>query len=243
MTGVVSEAPRGFAADPPTVASPPSNPGLERLGFLARHSLFDRYMKAQPRLAGGRRKLGRNGSSSDIPRECVDPPEYLRDLRDLRKRESRFGCSAKAGAPTSSLISSQLCSACCSASRAQQQRYRVFARRFPAISSTAAQVARTLAPLIFTMLEAATDQRQFAAIATLARFAAAPAPHAAPAAATRCSEDANVKMSRLPRQLATMCQQHCTCLPSTRPASATQPQSCRGIAPPALRVLGWHPST
>ena len=37
------------------------------------------YMKA---LAGGRRKLGRNGFSSDIPRECVDPPEYLRDLRD-----------------------------------------------------------------------------------------------------------------------------------------------------------------
>ena len=56
-------------------------PALER---LARHSLFDRYMKAQLRLAGGRRKLGRNGFSSDRPRECVDPPEYLRDLRDLR---------------------------------------------------------------------------------------------------------------------------------------------------------------
>ena len=55
-------------------------PALER---LARHSLFDRYMKAQLRLAGGRRKLGRNGFSSDRPRECVDPPEYLRDLRDL----------------------------------------------------------------------------------------------------------------------------------------------------------------
>ena len=40
-------------------------------------------MKAQLRLAGGRRKLGRNGFSSDIPRECADPPEYLRDLRDL----------------------------------------------------------------------------------------------------------------------------------------------------------------
>ena len=51
-------------------------------------------MKAQLRLAGDRRKLGRNGLTSDIPRECVDPPEYLRDLRDLRKRESRFGCSA-----------------------------------------------------------------------------------------------------------------------------------------------------
>ena len=58
-------------------------PALDR---LARHSLFDRYMKAQPRLAGGRRKLGRNGFSSDIPRECVDPPEYLRDLRDLCAR-------------------------------------------------------------------------------------------------------------------------------------------------------------
>ena len=50
-------------------------PALDR---LARHSLFDRYMKAQLRLAGGRRKLGRNGFSSDRPRECVDPPEYLR---------------------------------------------------------------------------------------------------------------------------------------------------------------------
>ena len=60
----------------PTVAS------LER---LARHSLFDRTfstMKAQLRLAGGRRKLGRNGFRSDIRRECADPPEYLRDLRD-----------------------------------------------------------------------------------------------------------------------------------------------------------------
>ena len=53
-------------------------PALER---LARHSLFGRYMKAQLRLAGDRRKLGRNGLSSDRPRECVDPPEYLRDLR------------------------------------------------------------------------------------------------------------------------------------------------------------------
>ena len=55
-------------------------PALER---LARHSLFGRYMKAQLRLAGDRRKLGRNGLSSDRPRECVDPPENLRDLRDL----------------------------------------------------------------------------------------------------------------------------------------------------------------
>ena len=39
-------------------------------------------MKAQLRLAGDRRKLGRNGFSSDIPREYVDPPENLRDLRD-----------------------------------------------------------------------------------------------------------------------------------------------------------------
>ena len=39
-------------------------PALER---LARHSLFDRYMKAQLRLAGGRRKPGRHGFSSDWP--------------------------------------------------------------------------------------------------------------------------------------------------------------------------------
>ena len=52
-------------------------------------------MKAQPRLAGGRRKLGRNGFRSDIPRECADPPEYLRDLRDLRSpARSRAGCSS-----------------------------------------------------------------------------------------------------------------------------------------------------
>ena len=70
-----------------TGRGPPNcrKPALER---LARHSLFDRYMKAQLRLAGGRRKLGRNGFSSDIPRECVDPPEYLRDLRDLRARRT-----------------------------------------------------------------------------------------------------------------------------------------------------------
>ena len=50
---------------------------------VSTHSLFDSlFMKAQLRLAGGRRKLGRNGLTSDIPRECADPPEYLRDLRD-----------------------------------------------------------------------------------------------------------------------------------------------------------------
>ena len=47
-------------------------PALER---LARHSLFGRYMKAQLRLAGDRRKLGRNGLSSDRPRECLVPPK------------------------------------------------------------------------------------------------------------------------------------------------------------------------
>ena len=34
----------------------------------------------------GSGKLGRNGLRSDIPRECVDPPENLRDLRDLPTR-------------------------------------------------------------------------------------------------------------------------------------------------------------
>ena len=78
VDGCCAEAPRGIA---PTHANC-RKPALER---LARHSLFDRYMKAQLRLAGGRRKLGRNGFSSDRPRECVDPPEYLRDLRDLTR--------------------------------------------------------------------------------------------------------------------------------------------------------------
>ena len=32
--------------------------------------VFDRYMKAQLRLAGGRRKPGRHGFSSDTPRGC-----------------------------------------------------------------------------------------------------------------------------------------------------------------------------
>ena len=59
-------------------------------------------MKAQLRLAGGRRKLGRNGFSSDKPRECVDPPEYLRDPRDLEmsilavlRLQSRVGHAAR----------------------------------------------------------------------------------------------------------------------------------------------------
>ena len=57
-----------------TGRGPPNcrKPALER---LARHSPFGRYMKAQLRLAGGRRKPGRNGLtlglSSDRPRECV----------------------------------------------------------------------------------------------------------------------------------------------------------------------------
>ena len=46
-------------------------PALER---LARHSLFDRYMKAQLRLAGGRRKPGRHGFSSDSPRGSLALP-------------------------------------------------------------------------------------------------------------------------------------------------------------------------
>ena len=65
MTGVMEGLLRNFA-DPPTVAR--ARP-LER---LARHSLFDRYMKAQLRLAGGRRKLGRNGFSSDRPLDIDD---------------------------------------------------------------------------------------------------------------------------------------------------------------------------
>ena len=38
------------------------------------HSLFDRYMKAQLRLAGGRRKPGRHGFSSDTPRGSLALP-------------------------------------------------------------------------------------------------------------------------------------------------------------------------
>ena len=42
-----------------------------------------RRVRAVGRLRGSRgRKLGRNGFSSDRPRESVDPPEYLRDLRE-----------------------------------------------------------------------------------------------------------------------------------------------------------------
>ena len=48
-------------------------PALER---LARHSLFDRYMKAQLRLAGGRRKLGRNGFSCLPPRISARPARH-----------------------------------------------------------------------------------------------------------------------------------------------------------------------
>ena len=53
-------------------------PALER---LARHSLFGRYMKAQPRLAGDRRENAADtGFTSVIPRGCLPPPN-LRDLR------------------------------------------------------------------------------------------------------------------------------------------------------------------
>ena len=93
--GGCDEAPRGIA---PTHANC-RKPALERR--LARHSLFDRYMKAQLRLAGGRRKLGRNGFSSDRPRECVDPPEYLRDLRD----QLRFGGTTRRAVAALSIAS------------------------------------------------------------------------------------------------------------------------------------------
>ena len=53
-------------------------PALDR---PARHSLFVRYMKAQLRLAGGRRKPGRHGFSSDTmsdtPRGCRALPYLL----------------------------------------------------------------------------------------------------------------------------------------------------------------------
>ena len=65
--GCCDEAPRGIA---PTHANC-RKPALER---LARHSPFGRYMKAQLRLAGGRRKPGRHGFSSDIPRGSVALP-------------------------------------------------------------------------------------------------------------------------------------------------------------------------
>ena len=51
------------------------------------HTLRSLYMKAQPRLAGDRRKPCRNGSGSDIPMECVTllgqcvgPPDNTCDL-------------------------------------------------------------------------------------------------------------------------------------------------------------------
>ena len=58
----------GSERDPSGTCRGPPNcrkPALER---LARHSPFDRYMKAQLQLAGGRRKPGRHGFSSDTPR-------------------------------------------------------------------------------------------------------------------------------------------------------------------------------
>ena len=68
--GSDAETPRGLSdADPPTCRKP-----RPRTATGSTSLTFDRYMKAQPRLAGGRRKLGRNGFSSDIPRECVAPP-------------------------------------------------------------------------------------------------------------------------------------------------------------------------
>ena len=73
------------------MGGPPST--FSTFSSLARHSLFGRYMKAQPRLAGDRRKPCRNGLGSDIPMECVTllgqcvglpiilaTCEYLRDL-------------------------------------------------------------------------------------------------------------------------------------------------------------------
>ena len=64
----------------------PRRPCAGRGHPTARHSLFDRYMKAQQRLAGGRRKLGRQTRNQfrHTPR-VFDPTEYLRDLRDLRR--------------------------------------------------------------------------------------------------------------------------------------------------------------
>ena len=51
-------------ADLPRVASP-------RLDRPAHLTPFGRYMKAQPRLAGDRRKPCRHGLGSDSPMECV----------------------------------------------------------------------------------------------------------------------------------------------------------------------------
>ena len=55
----------GSERDPSGTCRGPPNCRKPALDRLARHSLFDRYMKAQLRLAGGRRKPGRNGLSSD----------------------------------------------------------------------------------------------------------------------------------------------------------------------------------
>ena len=44
------------------------------------------YMKAQPWLAGGRRKLGRHGFSSDRPRSCLPPRISARPARRIPQR-------------------------------------------------------------------------------------------------------------------------------------------------------------
>ena len=97
LTGVVMRHP---AMD--TGRRPPNcrKPALER---LARHSLFDRYMKAQLRLAGGRRKLGRNGFSSDRPRECVDPPNICATCATCLPLLSRFRRYTRASPSNNSL--------------------------------------------------------------------------------------------------------------------------------------------
>ena len=67
VDGGSERGPSGICRGPPNCRKP----ALER---LARHSLFDRYMKAQLRLAGGRRKPGRHGFSSDTPRGSLALP-------------------------------------------------------------------------------------------------------------------------------------------------------------------------
>ena len=105
LTGVVDETLPGLDRRPPNCRKP----ALER---LARDSLFDRYMKAQLRLDGGRRKLGRNGLSSDRPRGCLPPrisarparpvflgspsPQDAQPTRCVRRRRHR-GTAAQAG--------------------------------------------------------------------------------------------------------------------------------------------------
>ena len=81
-----------WLADPPTVAR--TRPRTAR----ARHSLFDRYMKTQLRLAGGRRKLGRNGFSSDRQTRVFAPPNICATpLRDPPARPcatTAVGCKS-----------------------------------------------------------------------------------------------------------------------------------------------------